>query len=195
MIGRKALFPPRPRRHRPPFANTKYEDAKQSSRDMVANVIAKHFDAPVVFVMPHYDALCAKTIQAAIPKATFAGADRSATVAEKTSSLVQMQQKTVAQYIKDNIGYIEFDAAFLDYTTHYARIQDDAKSFITLLKPMAVLAITGQRSTLNDIELMHDCLQTVGVSVSLEASMEYSTTHMMLCGVFLITRKASGMVT
>lgn len=187
------------RRYHPPAYSDNSFPEKQVSRDNVAVAMAKylgHLPAPKIFVLPAYEALCAKTIDEQLPNAAFYGCDYYRTVVEHCDAVnaagkrVDMQLKRLWAYINDNADILVFDAAFVDFKARYTTVRDQLRSFAErMLQPVAVLAITAQRGRETDVlPMMREDIEASASSVTLESSLHYKTSVHMTNAVFLVRR-------
>lgn len=183
-----------PKRQVSAWADQEFEPQKQETRERIAMEIAARFTTPNIFVMPSYEALCAKTINRLVPGAVFYGTDYYRSVFEKVDAVddhgktINMQHGSVVEYIEENAGNLEFDAAFLDYKTNYAQVRQQMQRFaVRMMKSTAVFAITAQRGELQDVALlMQQDVASVIASVELVHSIEYKTTLPMVNAIFVL---------
>ena len=182
-------------RHTPSYEDDFSYPEKQQMREETAKLFAEHVGPRAdIFVMPSYLALCAKTINRAIPQARFFGADFHRRIAMNVDELghgkkIAMQAVSIEKYIVINKGTVHFDAAFLDYngqmTTQRRR---EIVGFVDLLKPTSVLAVTVQGTKGNQARTLEDGLRAVVSSVSILFDVPYETKHSMLHMIFLLRR-------
>jgi hypothetical protein len=178
---------------------------KQKSREMVAKAIADQLGegdrsrktgSPKIFVLPGRAARCAKAINRLVPNAIFYGTDRIRRIYESTAAIdergkaIRMQYNTVSQYIRDNTGSLQFDAAFLDYTSSFEITREEIIVFASqMLKAKAVFAVTVQRGKRGAVlDSMTKDLRGIAASVVLLGQLQYKTTMEMVNAIFLLTK-------
>jgi hypothetical protein len=179
---------------RPSFLRAEYEMIKQKQRDMTAKMFwtyLRYRSLVNIFVMPYYDAECAKSIHRLLPDATFYGCDQFDQVAENVEELpggkvIDMVRMKVKEYVEARAGTILFDAAFLDY---YGVISDAILFVDLLMTRKCVLALTVQGADAEgEANVVREALLGIAKMVEILYTDGYRTKHDMIHMIFRIEK-------
>jgi hypothetical protein len=199
-LRRRVVVAQRSQKSGPAFLSIEYSADKQQVRDVTAQAFARHIDVPepLILCMPHYEALCAKTINNLLPSSVFVGIERYKDIGENVAEIVPgkkifMHKMLLRQYIDTDPDDVQFDAAFLDYVGDYKheRGEEVARFIRKKMKGGGVVAVTMQGNAEKVIQLtqhVQDYARNSGKPVFTKV---YQTSARMCHTIFLLKRRFS----